>query len=123
MALLENGAQINTTMPEFIETHSLDVGPLSDLIGRWVICTGLGNTLTQPIGYVIIQDQVDGVKGYDDDQLVLIVLHLTNFAALVPMILGTPTIGCIVNVIKKSEKDTLVMPWFNAHVAYLLVVQ
>ena len=33
MALLDNGPQINTIMPEFIETHSLDVGPLSDLIG------------------------------------------------------------------------------------------
>ena len=52
MAFLDNGRQINTVMPGFIENHSLDIGPLSDLIGRQVICTGLGNTLTQPIGYV-----------------------------------------------------------------------
>ena len=34
MALLDNGAQINTIMLGFVENHSLDVGPLSDLVGR-----------------------------------------------------------------------------------------
>ena len=71
MALLDSGAQINTIMPGFIENHSLDVGPLSDLMGRWVICMGLGNTFTWPIGYIIIWVQVDGVQGYDEDQIAL----------------------------------------------------
>ena len=38
------------------------------------------------------------------------------------MILGTPTIGCIMNVIKESEMDVLAMPWVNVWVAYLLMV-
>ena len=33
MALLDKGAQINTIMPSFVENHSIDVGPLSDLVG------------------------------------------------------------------------------------------
>ena len=33
MALLNNGVQINTITPSFIETHSLEVRPLSDLVG------------------------------------------------------------------------------------------
>ena len=33
MALLNNGAQINTIMPGFVESHSFEVGPLSDLMG------------------------------------------------------------------------------------------
>ena len=32
-------------------------------------------------------------------------------------------IGHIVNVIQENEIDTLAIPWVNAHVAYLLVVQ
>ena len=47
---------------------------------------------------------------------------LVQLGGLVPMILGTPKIGCIMNVIKESTTDTLAMPWVNAHVAYLLVV-
>ena len=34
MALLDNGMQINTIMPDFVKNHSLDEGPLSDLVVR-----------------------------------------------------------------------------------------
>ena len=46
-----------------------------------------------------------------------------NFTAWVPLVLGTLMIGCIRNVIKESQIDTLATPWVNAHVAYLLAVQ
>ena len=42
------------------------------------------------MGYVIIWVQVDGVQGYNEDQIVLVILDLSNFAAWVPVILGTP---------------------------------
>ena len=67
MTLLHNGAQINTIMQGYVENHSLDVGPISDLIGRGVTCIGLGNALTWPIGYVVIQIQLDGVQGHGED--------------------------------------------------------
>ena len=59
-------------------------------MGRWFICACLGNTFTQPIGYVIIWIQVDGVQGYDEDWIALVVPDLSNFAAQVLMMLGTP---------------------------------
>ena len=118
MALLDNGTQINTITLKFIENHSLDVGPLSDLVGGWVACVGLGNALTNPMGYVVIWVQVDGVQGYDEDQIALVILDLSNF-----MVLGTPTISHIMSVIKETEIDALVTPWVNAQVAYLLAVQ
>ena len=34
MALLDNGTQINIIMQDFVKKHSLDVGPLSDLVSR-----------------------------------------------------------------------------------------
>ena len=57
---------------------------------------GLGNAYTRPLGYVVIQVQVDGVWGYDEDQIALIILDHSNFATRVPAILGTPTIGRVV---------------------------
>ena len=54
MALLDNGAQINTIMPGFVKNCSLDVGSLSDLVGRWVTCVGLGKTLLWPMCYVVM---------------------------------------------------------------------
>ena len=67
--------------------------------------------------------QVDGVQGYDEDQIALVIPDLSNFAALVPIILGTPMISHIINVIKEKETDALAMPWVNTWVAYLLAVQ
>ena len=60
--------------------------------------------------------QVHRVQGYDKDQIALVILDLSNFMVQAPIILGTPTISCMVNVIK--EIDTLVMPWVNAWVAH-----
>ena len=76
----------------------------------------------QALGYIIIQVQVDGVQGYDEDQIALVILDTSNFTAQVPVILGTPTISHIVNVMKEEEIDTLVMPCANARVAHLLLV-
>ena len=76
MALLDNGVKINTILPNFVEEHSLNVGPLEHLVGRLVACVGLGNVLTQPLGYVVVLVQVDGIQGYDEDQIALVILDL-----------------------------------------------
>ena len=47
MALLGNGVQINTITPENVSNHSLQVGPVTNLIGAKVACMGLGNAYTR----------------------------------------------------------------------------
>ena len=93
MALLDNRSQVNTITLRYIKEHSLQVGPVTDLMGCKVTCIGLGYAYTRPLGYVVIWVQVDGVWGYDEDQIALIILDFSNFAIRVPIILGTPTIG------------------------------
>ena len=46
MALLNNGVQVNTIMPKYISDHSLEMGPITDLLGAKVACAGLGNAYT-----------------------------------------------------------------------------
>ena len=65
---------------------------------------------------------MDRVEGYDKDQIALVILDLSNFAVRVPVILGTPTISYIMNVMKEREIDALVTLCVNAHVAYLLAM-
>ena len=121
MALLDNGTQINTIMPKYISDHLLQMGPITNLLGAKVTCIGLGNAYTRPLGYVIIWVQVDGVQGYDKDQIALVIPDLSNFVAQIPVILGTPTISHIINVMKETE-ICLGKPWVNARVAHLLAV-
>ena len=93
MALLDNGVQVNTITPRYVKEHSLPVGPITDLMGAKVACIGLVNAYTRPLGYMIIRVQVDGVRGYEEDQIALIIPDFSNFMVRVPIILGTPTIG------------------------------
>ena len=93
MALLDNGAQVNTIMLRYVNEHSLQVGLITNLMGSKVTFIGLGNAYTRPLGYVVIWVQVDGVWGYDEDQIALVIPDFSNFATRVPIILGTSTIG------------------------------
>ena len=122
MALLDNSAQISTIMPKYVIDHSLQVGPITDPVGSKVTCVGLGNAYTRPLGYVVIWVQVDRVQSYDEDQIALVTLDLSNFWARIPVILGTPTISQVVNVMKEAEVDALATPWVNARVVHLLSV-
>ena len=122
MALLDNGAQVNTITPRYVSNHSLQVGPITDLMGSKVTCVGLGNAYTRPLGYMVIRVQVDRVQGYDEGQIALVIPDFSNFAARVPVILGMPTIGRVVNVMREAEMDALAIPWANARAAHLLSV-
>ena len=62
----------------------------------------------------MIQVQVDGVWGYDEDQIALVIPDFSNLATRVPVILGIPTTGCVVNIMREVEIDALAMPWVNA---------
>ena len=92
MALLDNGAQVNTITPRYVNEHSLQVRLITNLMGSKVTCIGLGNAYTRLLGNVVIWVQVDGVQGYDEDQIALVILDFSNFATRVPIFLGTPTI-------------------------------
>ena len=66
---------------------------------------------------------MEGVQGYNEDQIALVAPDLLSFAAWVPIILGTPTISHVVNVMKEKEIDALATLWVNTQVAHLLSVQ
>ena len=52
------------------------MGLITDLLGAKVTCMGLGNVYMRALGYIVIQVQVDGVQGYDEDQIALVILDL-----------------------------------------------
>ena len=122
MALLDNGAQVNTIMQRYVSDHSLQVGPITNLMGSKVAYMGLGNACTRLLGYDVIWVQVDRVQGYDEDQIALVIPHLSNFLAQIPVILGTPIINQVVNVMREAEVDALATLWANARAAHLLSV-
>ena len=83
------------------------MGPITNLLSAKVTCIGLGNTYTRLMGYIVVLVQVDEVQGYDEDQIALVIPDVSNFTARVPIILGTPTTSCVVNVMKEKKINTL----------------
>ena len=72
------------------------------------------------MGYVIIKVPVEGLKGYNKDQVALVIPDSTAFGSRVPVTLGTPTINQIVNIIKESEIDELSVSLNGLRISCLL---
>ena len=121
-ALLHSGLTINAVTPEFIEAHSLNVGPLSDLADGTLAINGFGEVFSWPLSYVIIRVQVEGVWGYDD-QVALVMPDSTVFGSWVLVTLGTLTMNWIINVIKESKIDELFTSLNGLRIAQLLACQ
>ena len=77
---------------------------------------GLGGIHTHPLGYIIIKVQVDGVGGYDEDQIALVIPDSSKFTSRGSVTLGTLMIRRIINVIKESKFDLLATSGVNAQV-------
>ena len=81
---------------------------------------GFGRLFSNPLGYVIIKLQVEGVWGYDEDQVALVTPDPTNFGSWVSVILGMPTINQIINVIKEIKIDELSISLNWSRISHLL---
>ena len=73
-----------------------------------------------PFGFMIMRLQVKEVAGYDEDVVFLVIPNQSTFSSQVPLVLGTCTLGRIINIIKESELDQLVTPWATIHLVQLL---
>ena len=80
---------------------------MSDLADGTLSINGFVGVFCQPLGYVIVRVQVEGIQGYDEDQVVLVVSGSTIFGSQVPVTLGTLTNTWILNMIKESNINEL----------------
>ena len=78
----------------------------------------LGGILVEPVGFVMMNVKVPGVAGYDEDHIAIVMDNpgMTEW----PVILGTPTIYRVMEVIKESEISKLAVPWASSQVFWLM---
>ena len=119
-ALVDSGSQVNTIKPAFVQQYGFPVLPLEDLVDHPLNLVGLGRKHTSPLGFIILHVQVREITGYDEDIVFLMVPDESEFSCRVPLIIGTCTIGRIINIIQESEIDRLSTPWAMARMAQLL---
>ena len=111
LALLDTGVTINVITADYASMLDLPMGPLSDLREGLQGVKVPGNTFAGALGCVIVHIRFDEIKGYDEDQVCLVMEDNSEFASRVPVILGTPTTECILNIITESEITKLSVAW------------
>ena len=97
--LLDNGAQINFVTPAYARKWGMDIMSL--------------DCLAQEIGgFIMMNVQVPCVKGYNEDQIAIVMEDpgLKDFQ----VILGTATIYRVMEVIKESDISELAVPWASS---------
>ena len=118
--LADSGSQVNTVMPEFVTQNGWPVLPLEDLVDHPLHLVGLAGNWMWPLGFIILRVQIKEITRYDEDIVFLIVPDGSEFSKWVPLVIGTCTLSCMVNVIKESELDMLLLPWAVVHASRLL---
>ena len=120
--LLDNGSQLNFITPAYAKRRGMDVMSLDVLAqeigGELPPILGIGSIMVKPDGFVMMNVKVPGVKGYNEDQIAIVMEDpgMTDC----PVILGTPTIFRVMPVIKESEISELAVPWASSRVSWLL---
>ena len=120
--LLDNGAQLNFITPAYPHKRGMDIMSLESLAqeigGKIPPIVGIGGIMVEPEGFVMMNVQIPCVKGYNKDQIAIVMddLGLKDF----PVILGTPTIYRVMEVIKESEISELAVPWASSRVSWLM---
>ena len=86
--------------------------------GQVLLITGMGGSLVEPTGFVLMNVKVPCVQGYDEDQVALVMddPRMTEC----PVILGTLTLYRVMEVIKDSEISKLAVPWSSSRILWLM---
>ena len=120
--LLDNGSQLNFVTPTYARERGMDILSLDTLAreigGQLPPIAVMGGGMIKPEGFVIMNVQVPCVKGYNEDQIA-IVLEDPEMKDC-PVVLGTPTLFRVMEVIKESEISELAVPWANSRLSWLM---
>ena len=120
--LLHNGAQLNFITPAYAQERGMDIMSLDYLAqeigGSIPLIRGIGSISVEPIGFFMMNVKVPCVQGYSEDQIA-IVMDDPGISEW-PVILGTPTLYRVMEVIKESEISKLAVPWASSRVSWLM---
>ena len=120
--LLDNGAQLNFITPAYACKWEMDIMSLESLTqevgGKIPPIVGIGDIMVNPEGFVMMNVQIPCVKGYNEDQIAI----MMDDPGLkdCPVILGMPMIFQVMEVIKESGISELAIPWASSRVSWLM---
>ena len=120
--ILDNGAQLNFITHAYACKWGMDIMSLDSLAqevgGKIPPILGIGGIMVNPEGFIMMNVKIPCVKGYNEDQIAIIMDDPRPKDC--PVILGMPTIFRVMEVIKESKISELAVPWASLRVSWLL---
>ena len=120
--LLDNGSQLNFVTPAYAHERGMDILSLDTLAqeigGQLPPIAVMGGGMIKPEGFVIMNVWVPCVRGYNEDQIAIVLEDLEMKDC--PVVLGMPTLFRVMEVIKESEISELAVPWANSRLSWLM---
>ena len=120
--LLDDGAQLNFITLAYATEMGMDIMSLDwlakEIGGQLPLIAGMGGSLVEPTGFVLMNVKVPCVQGYDEDQVALVMDDPGMTEC--PVILGTLTLYRVMEVIKEREISKLAVPWSSSRISWLM---
>ena len=96
--LIDSGAQISSMSSGFCEHMTLKVNPL----GRLLELEGPRGSAILYLGYIEVNLQILGIKGYNKDVLMVFILNMT-YSEKVPVVVRSKIIDRAMRMMTKGE--------------------
>ena len=120
--LLHNGAQLNFITPSYTVERGMGIISLDwlaqEIGGPLPLITGMGGSLVEPTGFVLMNVKIPCVQGYNEDQVALVMDDPGMTEC--PVILGTSTLHQVMKVIKENEISELAVLWSSSRILWLM---
>ena len=108
--LIDLGAQVSSISAQLCENPTLQIQSLGQLLEL----EGMGGAAIPYLGYVEVNLQILGIKGYNEDVL-LLVIPTTTYSKAVPVVVGTKIIDKSLSLMTMGELAKATMTWRQAH--------
>ena len=108
--LINSGAQVSSVSSWFCKWMTLKVHPLDRLLSL----EGTGGLAIQYLGYVEVNLQIPGIKGYNED-ILLLGVPTTAYSEKLPFMVGSNNIDRAKGLNTKGKLVRATMTWKQAH--------
>ena len=113
--LIDSGAQVSSVSSGFCKWMALKVHPLDRLLEL----EGTNGSAIPCLGYVEVNLQILGIRGYNEDILLLVILTMTNSEMLLVMV-GSKIIDRAMGMIMKGELARATVTWKQAYFSVVM---
>ena len=114
-AEIDSGAQVSSVNSGFCEHMTLEVHPM----GRLLELESTGSFAIPSLGYIDVNLQIPGIKGYNEDILLLVILTMT-YSKMVLVMVGSKIVDWAMGMMTKGVLMRAPANWKQAYIGTVM---